>query len=249
MIKGENTVKYVVVLSLLFMGFGVDAKTMSLEEAKAFLADEQVKVLEPGIPLGRTPQNLAFLRFVAENWQQALSLLEGNAPDLRRQYLIVVAAEYLPPQDYVRFRNGVCDLMESGKLKMPGWTFYCGSFIKQGFLAYNYDQPEVAALINRIETICKAQEPGQWDKYFSEVKSGEAKKNLMKDLTSDGDPMPETYQDNSKDALRKLVKEHKLLLAGGKQNKTSSLWLYAVLSLCTLAPILYFLRRKLKTRH
>jgi hypothetical protein len=111
--------------------------------------------------------------------------------------------------------------MESGKLKIPIWFFSCESFLKQGFLDYNYDQPEVAALIDRTEAICKAQEPGHWDGYFSDTKSGNAKKALVKDLTAYGDPMPESYKDNSKEADRKLVKEHNRLLGGGKPR---SLW-------------------------
>jgi len=205
--------KKVVALLLLFMGVVAEAKTMSLEEAKAFLTDEKKAVHEPGMPPRRTAQDLAFHRFVADDWKRALTLLENDAPDLRRQNLIVVVAEVLPAQDYVLFLNGVCDLIESGKLKMPSWCFGIGSFIKQGFLAYNYDQPEVAALINRIEALYKIHEPGNWEDYFLEVKSGERKKYDVQMLTSYGDPLPETYKSHPEEAYRRLVKEHNEILA------------------------------------
>jgi hypothetical protein len=201
-----------IVLSLLFMSFVAEAKKMSLEEAKAFLADEKKSVMEDGEPPGRTSQDLAFQLFVADDWKRALTLLENDAPDLRRQNLITVAAEVLPAQDYVRFLNGVCVLMESGKLKMPGWSFCVGSFIKQDFLAYNYDQPEVFALINRIEAIYKIQEQGKWDKYFYDIKSGEDKKLVTKEYGRHIN-LIETYNKNSKMVYNALVKGHKKLLA------------------------------------
>ena len=205
--------KQILVFSLLFMGFVAVAKTMFLEEAKAFLEDEKKSVGESGMPPRRTPQDLAFHRFVAEDWKRALTLLENDAPDLRRQNLIVVVAEVLPAQDYVQFLNGVCALVESGKLQMSGCCFLWGSFLKNGFLAYNYDQPEVATVIDRIEAIYKVHEPGKLESYFSEIKSGETKKFVIRDCTNYGEPMPETYKSNSTEAYRRLMKEHTELLA------------------------------------
>jgi len=212
--KGSNAMKTLLVLSLLFMSFVVEAKKMSFEDAKAYLEDESKAVFEPGEPPGQTSQDLAFLRFVAGDWKRALTLLEYHAPDRRQRSLIVVAAECMPARDYVRFLNGVCDLIESKKLKeIPGWSFGLGSFLKESFLEYNYDQPEVAALIDRIEAIYKIYEPEKWGNYFSAIKSGDAKKDHVRMLTSCSDPMPESYKDNSKEVYIALEKEHKKLLA------------------------------------
>jgi len=205
--------KSVIALTMLLIGFIVEAQTMSLMDAKTFLIDEAKGVDESGVPACRTSQDLAFLRFVAEDWKRALTLLENDAPDLRRQHLIVAATGFLSPQDYVRFLSGACDLMELGKLKMPGWAFCFGSRGKDGFLGYNYDQPEVATLISRMEAIYKVQEPRVMDEYFSSVKSGEAKKLTIRDCTNYGIPMPDTYTDNSKGAYQHLLKEQKRVLA------------------------------------
>lgn len=187
---------------------------MSLDEAKAFLTNKKKSVMEDGVPPGRTSQDLAFQIFVAENWKQALTLLETGSLDRRQRDLIVVVAEVLPAQDYVQFLNGVCDLIESEKLKeMPDWNFGFGSYIKDGFLDYNYDHPEVAALINRLEALYKIHKPEQWESCFSGLKSGEAKKSLVKERTMYGDPMPETYKANSKIVYKALVKGHKEALA------------------------------------
>ena len=212
MIK-EKLMRGIIILSLLFMGSIVDAKTMSFEDVKTYLANEENHVLEPGHPPMQTSQDLAFLCYVAEDWRRALTLLEKIASDRRQQSMITVAAEFLPARDYVRFLNGTCDLISSGKIEMPGWGFGCGSFIKQGFLGYNYDQPEVATVINRLEVIYKAQKPEDWNEYFSSVKSGENKKETVKLLTAYGDPMPETYKANSKEIYKALVREHKKQMA------------------------------------
>jgi len=205
--------KYVVVLSLLFMGFTVEAKKMSFEEAKAFLVDEKKRVLEEGVPPCRTPQDIAFLIFVAENWGQALTLLEKDAPDRRRQHLILSAAGVLPAQDYVRFIDGACALMESEKIKVPGEIFCFSDFIKEGFWGYNYDLPEVAAVVDRMEAIYKVQEPGRWEGYFSEIKSKEGKQLAIQESKYNGGGTPESYKANSKEVYNALVKEHKELLA------------------------------------
>ena len=186
---------------------------LSLKEAKAFLADENKGVLEDSTPPAQTAQDLAFLRYVAENWRQALTLLDTDAPDPRRQRLIIAAAEVLPARDYVSFLNGVCALSESGKIKIIGQDFCYGYFIKESFLEYNYDNPMVAALIDRMEAICKNQDPEEWGEYFAEIKSGKRKEELVKTLTAYGDPMPETYAANSKEVYNALVKGHKALLA------------------------------------
>ena len=94
--------KCVVALSLLLMGFMTEARTMSLKEAQAFLSDEEKTVSESGAPPGQTSQELAFLRFVADDWKRALTLLENDAPDLRRTSLIIVAAELMSARDYVK---------------------------------------------------------------------------------------------------------------------------------------------------
>ena len=212
MIK-EKIMRGIIILSLLFMGFIVEAKTMSLEEAKDYLANERKCILEPGHPPMQTSQDLAFLCYVVEDWRRTLTLLERVSPDRRQQHLIIVVAELLSARDYVRFLNGACALVESGKIELPSWNLGFGSFLKEYFLGYNYDQPEVASVINRLEAIYKAQNSEMWRNYFSRVRSGEEKKAIVKLLTAYGDPMPETYKANSKEIYKALAKEHKKQMA------------------------------------
>lgn len=205
----------IIVLSLLFISFAIEAKTMSLEEAKAFLANEEKHVSEDGEPPFRTIEDIDFLCYVMENWKQALSLLENDAPDLRRQSLIVVAAGFLPPQDDIRFANGICALIEAGKVDIKPWSWYGGfGEERDSFFAYYYNQPEVATVIERFEAIYKAKEPGKWDDYFLEIKSGERKKRLVEECTQYGVSFPEIYKVHSKEAHNRFVKLHEGLLAG-----------------------------------
>ena len=111
--------KRMIILSAWALIFAMTAKSMSLDEFKNHLERHRGDggIAIDGIPLMRTPQDIAFLLYVAEDWQRALTLLEMEALDHWQQINIIVAAEFLPPKDYVRFLNGVCDLTEKGNLK------------------------------------------------------------------------------------------------------------------------------------
>ena len=203
------------IIILLFLCCIAEAKTVPLEEVKAFLADEKKRISEYGDTPFQTTQDLAFLCYVAEDWRQALTLLENDAPDLRRQSLIIVASGALPPQDGIRFLNGMCDLIEAGKVDIKSWILHGGlGEGRDDFFAYYYDQPEVTAVIERFEAIYKEHEPGKWDGYFSKIKSGEGKKNLVKMLAACGESMPDTYKANSKEEYYRLVKLYEGSLAG-----------------------------------
>jgi hypothetical protein len=134
----------------------------------------------------------------------------------------------------------VCDLTEKGKLDITTWESFvtsaaCG---KVDFLAYNYDQPEVAAVINRMQAFYRTLTDIQYPKnmnqskddflasfkqrmidYFSSLKSEERKRSVIKECFRLEYPLPESYKDNSKEAYRLLAGEHKRLLAGGKPNR------------------------------
>lgn len=208
--------KQFIMLSLLFIGLAVESKTMSSEEVKAFLADEKKHLSEDGAPPFYTLQDIAFHCYVAEDWRRTLALLENDAPDRRRQELIIIASEHLPPRDYVKFLNGVCDLMESGRL-MTGGDFFCyRDCHRSDFFAYYHEQPEVASLIERLELVCKTQGQERWEVYFSEIKSGAGKKKIIEDLSREGRPIPDAgmYTENSNEAYRRLLELHQKLLNG-----------------------------------
>jgi len=213
--------KYVVASLMLSVLLALEVKAMVLDEFKKHLETYRGNggIATDGIPPHQTPRDTAFLLYVAEDWRRASTLLEMEGLDFWQQCMIIIAAEYLQPKDYVRFLNGVCDLTESGKLEITRWGYFvlCAACGKDGFLDYNYDNPEVLAVINRLEALFKTQAPEQWEKqwkdYFSKMKSGKLKKGIIEEYAEYG-RLPETYEDNSKEMYHLLERIHKGLLAG-----------------------------------
>lgn len=81
----------------------------------AFLMDEENSISAEGY-LPDRPGISEFVRSFAANWREVLDEFPVIAPDYRRQLLIVVAAEFLPPPEYVEFLNTLCDLRADGKV-------------------------------------------------------------------------------------------------------------------------------------
>ena len=216
--------KWIIVLSLLFTSFVVRAKTMSLEEFRGCLEKYRGnnRIAVEGVLPFETLDDVVFYRHVAENWQQALAVLGEEGLDQWQQIIVIVAAGFIPPQDYVRFLNGVCDLVESGKLKVQelGWVV---SDNRSYILKYNYDHPKVASVIERMEVLYKTKTPEHWEKqwkdYFSKMKSGELKQEMIKQSTQYGWPLPDTYKTNSKKQYHWLVNIHEKILTGKSINE------------------------------
>ena len=184
--------------------FCCEVKAMPTD-IKSFLDDKTNSLNEDGFLPETPPQMLSFARYVVGNWQQLLTTIGTDAPDVRRQNLIVVAAEFLPPHDYVSFVSGICDLNASGKIKLGTFkTILNAKMFKNGFLAFNYDKPEVAAVITKLETILQAGEPGKWTDCFSGIKSGTAKQAVVAERTRDNEPLPEAI-DAGGEAYRQLM--------------------------------------------
>src|SRR5207302_6838112 len=79
-----------------------------------YLSNENNTVTEDGLlpthQMGPDSQAASeFIKYVINHWKQILASIDQIAPDARRQCLIVVAAESLPPSDYLQFVNAVCD--------------------------------------------------------------------------------------------------------------------------------------------
>lgn len=174
--------------------------------ATTFLNNSAVNVDTTGW-LPETPaEGLDFARYVATNWQEVLSTFNTLAPDARRQKLIVVAAEFLPPHGYVSFVNGICNLRTQGKATYDIFPLIASAgMVKSDFLAYNYDQADVKALISKLQTVIQASEPGKWTSYFNGITSGNAKAIIISQNTPSGAGLPESYNAGPSDAYNQLV--------------------------------------------
>ena len=174
-------------------------------EIKSFLDDEANGVTDDGL-LPETAQAVAAARYIVQNWRQMLTDIEQVAPDARRQNLIVVGAEFLPPREYVEFVTAVCALKESSRVTLsPIKTIAAARMFKDGFLAFNYDKPEVTPVLTKLETLLKNDDSRNWTDYFAAIRSGQAKQTIVTERTRDGDLLPESINDGPSDAYRKLV--------------------------------------------
>jgi hypothetical protein len=165
-------------------------------DVASFLANEQNGVSDEGTIESGSNSSGEFVRYVRGNWRYILANLSAIAPDLRRQCLIMAAAESLPPSDYLDFLNTLCDSVASDKTsQFEVDSIQDGDAQKEGFLAYNYDNPRVALVIRKIQGLEIAKRPNDADtrKYFAEMESGELKENAVQEWRDGDGDLPERY--------------------------------------------------------
>jgi hypothetical protein len=174
-------------------------------DVKTFLDDPANSVTEDGL-LPETPQALAAARYFVTNWREMPSQIVQIAPDTRRQRLILVSAEFLPPRDYLAFVSEVLALGDSSKIATTSVAGIASAgMFKDGFLAFNYDKPEVASVIQRLESILVADDRSRWTDFFAAIKNGQNKQRIVAQRTRDDDPLPESIDAGPSDFYRQLM--------------------------------------------
>jgi len=175
------------------------------ERITAYLSDESHHIDIQGL-LPAVEATRYFVKWTRMNWKSAVTSLPEFAKSTREQALFVVAGEFLAPSDYIVFVDSLCALRETEKIPPTILRrVLLASMQKRGFLGYNYQVPEVARLASRLETQIGKDFPGVWDGYFSALKSGELKKNIVASRMREGEQMPETWDGNraSRDGVKK----------------------------------------------
>lgn len=158
----------------------------------AFLKDESNAIREDGFLPSRMPASMDFVRSVTSNWRDILQELPTLATDGRKQSLVIVAAEFLPPPDYIEFINQLCVLRAQNKLVPEALRFVLWANMgKSGFLAYNFDQPQLASALHSLENQMTRDYPNDWRDFFADIKSGKMKARLIERRQKDGDGMLE----------------------------------------------------------
>lgn len=161
-----------------------------------YLDNESNVVQESGMLPKRTAEGEAFVHGVVDNWNEILDNLATVAPTARQQALIAVGAEFLPPADYVSFINKVCDLGQEGGVKKEFISaILLARMIKGGYLAYNYDVPQVAAAINKLEAAVSSYSIPDLDEFITSIESGDAKTTIVAERQRYNDVLPENYGD------------------------------------------------------
>jgi len=172
----------------------------------AYLEEENHRVTEDGMLPYEMPGSMDFVREVTANWKQILNELPNIAPDPRRQSLLIVAAEFLPPKDYVAFVDGLCALRSRGQLTPDGLLCVLwAKMLKDDFLAYNYDQPEVSMVVAKLEVLVDKDYPNEGNNFFAKLKSGEMKARLIERRAREGEKLPEPVVNYDETPYRQLM--------------------------------------------
>ncbi len=192
-----------------------------------FLMNEENSISEEGY-LPNKVASPEFVRSITANWREVLENVPVIAPDSRTQSLIIVAAEFLPPPEYVKFLNVLCDLRAQGKLDRESlYSVWLARMVKSGFLSYNYDQPEVMSILVRLENQMTKDFPNELVESFASCKSGEAKSHLIAWRTHEKEPTPELFVGYDKSPYLRMtggsVKQDIKLLATRPIEAVSSL--------------------------
>jgi hypothetical protein len=177
-------------------------------EIEAFLHDPNNVVSEDGhLPLS-PGVGLEFVRYTLRHWQAILPKIGEIAPDSRRQALLIVAAEFLPPREYVEFVSKVCDLSLQGRIDPQAINYiFWARLAKSGFLIYNYDKPEVDLILQKLQRIA-TKNPSIIDadtNYFQDLKSGRLKESTVQYRTLQGGDTPESFDSSNSSYYWKLM--------------------------------------------
>ncbi len=167
------------------------------ERIITYLNDESHSVGPDG-SLPSVEASRGFVDWVLLNWKSTVASLPEIAPSPRQQALLVVAGEFLAPPDYIAFIDSICTLREMEKIPPTTLRFVLWAGMqKRDFLGYNYQMPDVAKLGDRLEKQIAKDYPGEWLAFFSDLKSGELKKNIIARRAREGQPMPESLGGNN----------------------------------------------------
>lgn len=188
------------------------------ERILSYLNDESHSVGPDG-SLPSVEASRGFVNWVLLNWKSTVASLPEIAPSPRQQALLVVAGEFLAPPDYIVFIDSICTLREMEKIPPSTLRFVLWAGMqKRDFLGYNYQMPDVAKLGDRLEKQIAKDFPGEWLAFFSDLKSGELKKNIIARRTREGQPMPESLGRNN--VAQEVGNRKNVPQAPGKRERT-----------------------------
>ena len=178
----------------------VIAADVTLEE---MLANQDIRVAEDGV-LGPDSQVcIDFVRAVVSQREMILSQLAVLAPDAPRQCKLIAASEFMTPHDYIAFLNGVCDASNSFVVTEQALArMLVPRMAKHGFLAVNYDQPQVRSVIDKLEVLANKVSKTRLKRFFTELKSGQMKEHVLARCAREGLPTPESFSSNTSEANR-----------------------------------------------
>lgn len=142
-----------------------------------------------------TGDEAAFGAYIRSNWKDLLTNLDSIDPPKKNKNLLIaiigVAAEDLPPEDYINFLDKYLDLAEADKIPKNQLSMQLGGRAKKNdFLSVNWKHPRVAAIFQR--SLRLFPDPGEPNhEALVQAASGKLADNYRTGK-SDENPDPET---------------------------------------------------------
>jgi len=119
-----------------------------------------------------------FTNYMTSNWVQVLDNFDAVAPTIRKKLVILAACEALSPTDYLAFLEKLARLSQAPGFDVKVWNGVISpTKLKEGFLAYNYQNPRVSAVINRIVATIPADDPHRPE--IQKIVNGQAKQDFL----------------------------------------------------------------------
>ena len=114
------------------------------------LSESGGMILKAATPTQRDATGKILTEWIQRDWRMVFDNLNAVFPARREQAIAIELAETLPPRTYVEFVNLVLDRLPTGTINEDiVESVLIGSSVKHGFLAYNYDHPDVQAIYHR----------------------------------------------------------------------------------------------------
>jgi len=128
----------------------------------------------------------AFKTYVKANWQNILDNFDAVAPTAANKTLVIAATQGLPPVEYLTVLEKLVQLSQAPNFDVSIWrVVVTPTKLKEGFLAYNYQNARVVAVIHRILATIPANDPQRQD--LQKIRSGEAKEDFVEFNTAYND--------------------------------------------------------------
>ena len=170
------------------------------ESVSAYLAQPTKTAGEDGWLPDDKAVALPFVRGVVDNWEEILVQIKNVAPDSRRQVLVAIAAEFLAPRDYIEFIDAVSTKAgdaNGGVTNEMIAAILDAAMIKNGFLGYRYQDPDVASAIAKLKSCAVARMPGRWEQFFTAVQDGSVRATVIARQSREGGSLPEDLDNPS----------------------------------------------------
>ena len=159
-----------------------------------YLAEPKNIALESGFLPAETTEAASFIIGTVGHWEEIVGDLKTYAPDARRQTLVAIAAESLPPSDYLRFINKVCSKADKADGNVTNQFLHAilsAAMVKRGFLGYRYQDTKVASSLNNLKNSLHARKIDKWDQFFTSVFDGSVKAAITAEHVRDDIDLPE----------------------------------------------------------